>query len=135
MLEQAVVDTNLLDPDLVMTVGDLIQGYNDTPEWLQQMSEYKDIMNRLKMKWFPVAGNHDVYWRGVGKAPEGQHESNYEKHFGPLWYTFQHKNAGFVVLYSDEGDSKTNERVQPSTIANDERGTACVPSTSSRTTQ
>jgi Concanavalin A-like lectin/glucanases superfamily/Calcineurin-like phosphoesterase len=110
VLEQAVVDTNLLDPDLVMTVGDLIQGYNETPEWLRQMNEYKEIMNRLKMKWFPVAGNHDVYWRGVGKVPEGQHESNYEKHFGPLWYTFQHKNAGFIVLYSDEGDSTTNEK-------------------------
>ena len=34
VLEQAVKDTNLLDPDLVMTVGDLIQGYNDTPEWV-----------------------------------------------------------------------------------------------------
>ncbi len=110
VLEQAVVDTNLLDPDLVMTVGDLIQGYNDTPEWLQQMVDYKDIMNRLQMKWFPVAGNHDVYWRGVGNPPAGQHESNYEKHFGPLWYTFQHKNSGFIVLYSDEGDAATNEK-------------------------
>ncbi len=110
VLEQAVVDTNLLDPDLVMTVGDLIQGYNETPQWLQQMAEYKDIMSRLTMRWFPVAGNHDVYWRGEGKAPAGQHESNYEQHFGPLWYTFQHKNAGFIVLYSDEGDAASNEK-------------------------
>ncbi|WP_372722678.1 LamG-like jellyroll fold domain-containing protein [Novipirellula sp.] len=110
VLEQAVIDTNLLDPDLVMTVGDLIQGYNDAPLWMEQMAEYKEIMDRLKMQWFPVAGNHDVYWRGEGKAPQGQHETNYEKHFGPLWYTFQHKNAGFVVLYSDEGDSATNEK-------------------------
>ncbi|TWU41077.1 LamG-like jellyroll fold domain-containing protein [Novipirellula artificiosorum] len=110
VLEQAVVDTNLLDPDLVMTVGDLVQGYNETPEWMQQMAEYQEIMNRLKMQWFPVPGNHDVYWRGEGKSPEGQHESNFEKHFGPLWYTFQHKNAGFVVLYSDEGDRATNEK-------------------------
>ncbi len=110
VLEQAVVDTNLLDPDLVMTVGDLVQGYNETDEWLAQMTEYKDIMNRLKMSWFPVAGNHDVYWRGRGKAPAGQHEGNYEQHFGPLWYTFQHKNAGFIVLYSDEGDPSTNAK-------------------------
>ncbi len=40
VLEQAVADTNLLDPDLVMTVGDLIQGYNETPEWLEQADEY-----------------------------------------------------------------------------------------------
>ena len=36
ILEQAVKDTNLLDPDLVMTVGDLIQGYNQHDEWMKQ---------------------------------------------------------------------------------------------------
>ncbi|QDV21818.1 LamG-like jellyroll fold domain-containing protein [Aureliella helgolandensis] len=110
VLEQAVEDSNLLDPDLVMTVGDLIQGYNQEPEWLEQMAEYQEIMNRLKMRWFPVAGNHDVYWRGQGAAPAGQHEANYEKHFGPLWYSFSHKNAGFIVLFSDEGDAATNRK-------------------------
>lgn len=110
VLEQAVVDTNLLDPDLVMTVGDLIQGYNESPEWLEQMKEFKAIMNRLKMPWYPVAGNHDVYWRGEGKPPQGHHESNYETHFGPLWYSFRHKDAGFIVLYSDEGDPVTNTK-------------------------
>lgn len=110
VLEQAVADTNLLSPDLVMTVGDLIQGYNEKPEWMRQMAEYKEIMNRLDMRWFPVAGNHDVYWRGKGPAPAGQHDSNYEQHFGPLWYTFRHKNAGFIVLYSDEGDPVTNKK-------------------------
>ena len=110
VLEQAVRDTNLLDPDLVMTVGDLVQGYNDTQEWLQQANEFSAIMNNLHMRWFPVAGNHDVYWRGKGPAPKGQHEASYEANFGPLWYSFQHKNAGFIVLYSDEGDSETNEK-------------------------
>lgn len=110
VLEQAVADTNLLDPDLVMTVGDLIQGYNEKPEWMRQMTEFHAIMNRLEMKWFPVAGNHDIYWRGDGAAPAGHHESNYEEHFGPLWYSFRHKNAGFVVLYSDEGDPVSNEK-------------------------
>lgn len=110
VLEQAVVDTNLLDPDLVLTVGDLIQGYNETPQWLEQMAEYKAIMNRLNMRWYPVAGNHDVYWRGESAPPPGHHEANYEQHFGPLWYAFQHKNAGFIVLYSDEGDPATNEK-------------------------
>nr|WP_246112757.1 LamG-like jellyroll fold domain-containing protein [Allorhodopirellula solitaria] len=110
VLEQAVVDTNLLDPDLVMTVGDLVQGYNDTDEWMPQMREFQAVMNGLTSKWFPVAGNHDVYWRGQGPAPQGQHEANYEEHFGPLWYSFQHKNAGFIVLFSDEGNPETNKK-------------------------
>ena len=92
-----------------MTVGDLVQGYNNTEEWLPQMEEYRGIMEALAMPWYPVAGNHDVYWRG-SDAPPGQHEASYETHFGPLWYWFPHKNAAFIVLYTDEGDRESNRK-------------------------
>ena len=39
VLSQAVDEVNLIEPDLVMTVGDLIQGYNRTPQWLVQMAD------------------------------------------------------------------------------------------------
>lgn len=110
VLEQAVADVNLLHPDLVMTVGDLVQGYNDTPQWLKQKDEYRQIMARLACPWFPVSGNHDLYWRGDGPKPAGEHESNYEQHFGPLWYAFEHKNAWFIALHSDEGDATSGEK-------------------------
>ncbi|MEM7226146.1 MAG: LamG-like jellyroll fold domain-containing protein [Pseudomonadota bacterium] len=109
VLAQAVEDTNLLDPDLVMTVGDLVEGYNETSEWLEQMAEFRGIMDGLEMPWFPVAGNHDIYWKG-SEPPPGHHEANYEEHFGPLWYWFAHKNAAFIVLYTDEGDRETNRK-------------------------
>jgi hypothetical protein len=109
ILARAVEETNLLDPDLVMTVGDLVQGYNQTPLWLKQMHAYKATMSGLDMPWYPVAGNHDIYWHG-GEPPAGQHEANYESHFGPLWYWFPHKNAAFVVLYTDEGNRETNKK-------------------------
>ena len=44
ILAKAVDEINLLDPDLVMTVGDMIQGYGGQLEWLMQMREYRNIM-------------------------------------------------------------------------------------------
>ncbi len=109
VLRDAVRDVNYLEPDLVMTVGDLVEGYNTTDPWMKQMEEFKSIMNDLLCPWFPVAGNHDVYWRGPGRPAE-EHEAHYEMHFGPLWYAFDHKDCRFIALYSDEGNPDTGER-------------------------
>lgn len=112
ILADAVRDVNLVEPDMVMTVGDLINGYSGTSTWMWQMKEFKKIMSELLCPWFPVAGNHDVYWRPLNdpKMLKGQHDTNYEMHFGPLWYSFQHKDCNFIVLYSDEGDPETGEK-------------------------
>ncbi len=99
VLRDAVRMTNDLDPDLVLTVGDLVQGYNRPGQWLAQMRDYKRIMGRLDAPWYPVAGNHDVYAR---PTRPGGHVPLYKEHFGPLYYSFDYRWAHFVVLFSDE---------------------------------
>ncbi len=107
ILERAVEVTNKLDPDFVMTVGDLVNGYNKPDAWLKQTAAYKDVMNRLNMPWYPVAGNHDVY--GGRSNPKGN-AALYEKHFGPLYYSFDYRWAHFVCLYTDESLSFANPK-------------------------
>ena len=109
ILADAVHEANLIEPDFVINIGDMVQGYNATELWLEQMREYRGIMDELKCPWFPVAGNHDMYWRGDDK-PFREHEEDYEKHFGPLWYAFEHKNSWFIVLFTDEGHPETGEK-------------------------
>lgn len=109
VLAHAVADVNLLEPDLVMTVGDLVNGYADDKVWLPQMKQYKEVMGELACPWFPVAGNHDVYWL-ADDPPKGELEPLYEQHFGPLWYAFKHKGSTFIALYTDEGDPETGEK-------------------------
>ncbi|MEW6743354.1 MAG: LamG-like jellyroll fold domain-containing protein [Planctomycetota bacterium] len=109
VLAQAVRDANLLGPDLVMTVGDLVPGYNARELWLLETQEFRRVMDDLEMPWYPVPGNHDIYWRGPD-CPPGEHEQDFEAHFGPLWYWFPHKNAAFIALYSDEGDPLTGAK-------------------------
>ncbi len=120
VLRRAVVDTNLFDPDFVMTVGDLVNGYNEAEEWIDEMREYKSIMNDLAMPWFPVAGNHDVYGRGGDRGDRGN-LARYADHFGPLWYSFDHGTSHFVVLFSDEAlsfqDPRTNQNVSAEQMA------------------
>ena len=106
VLRAAVRDTNLLDPDFVMTVGDMVQGYTGKKRWLQQMREYQAIVEKLNAPWYPAVGNHDVY--GGKNHPPGN-ENLFKEHFGPLYYSFDYRFAHFIVLYTDEKLSFSNK--------------------------
>lgn len=109
VLPRAVEDANRLQPSFVMNVGDMVQGYCATPQWMKEAQLFKSIMDRLECPWFPTAGNHDVHWNPKG-GQVGGHDADYEAVFGPLWYAFEYKNYWFVVLYTDEGHPETGEK-------------------------
>ena len=116
VLKQAVKDTNLLDPDFVMTVGDLVQGYNTTPVWMVQAGEFIGVMDGLDMPWFPVAGNHDVGDKPDPTMPTrpvtAGSLADYHEVLGPSWYSLDHGPAHMIVLNSQIMNTDLPEAVQ-----------------------
>ena len=61
VLAAAVDALNLLRPEFVLGVGDLIEGYtHDENELQRQWQEMDDLLGQLAMPFFFVPGNHDV---------------------------------------------------------------------------
>ncbi|MDH4239288.1 MAG: metallophosphoesterase, partial [Phycisphaerae bacterium] len=57
----AVEKLNLLMPEFVLSIGDLIEGYtHDDTELNSQWDEFDSIVNKLQMPFFYVPGNHDI---------------------------------------------------------------------------
>ena len=57
----AVSKINLLQPEFVICVGDLIEGYTKNERELdQQWDEFEGLIEKLQMPFFYVPGNHDI---------------------------------------------------------------------------
>ncbi len=102
VLDRAVTELNLLEPELVFHIGDMVPGYiRDMDRWERDVQKVKDILDRLEAPFFPTAGNHDVI-TGTGSPDDHRGEELYLRHFGPLYYSLDYRGAHFVVLYTDE---------------------------------
>ncbi len=87
----AMDQINLLQPEFVINVGDIIEGYaKDKGELKKMWDEADGWTGKLQMPFFYVRGNHDVAFPG-GK--EGWLER-----FGVGYYYFVYKNVLFMVL-------------------------------------
>ena len=92
---KAVNSINLLRPDFVMSVGDLIEGYtNDEATAQAEWKEFTSFIDKLDMKFFFVAGNHDVTNPLLHRI--------WRERFGPVWYSFDYKDVHFVCLCSED---------------------------------
>lgn len=95
IFEKGVDKINLLQPEFVMSVGDLIQGYTtDTIEINRQWDEFTGFVDRLEMPFFYVPGNHDV--------TNPVMERIWKKRFGPTHYSFVYKDVLFMAVNSED---------------------------------
>lgn len=93
----AIDKLNDLQPEFVLSVGDLIEGYTtDTTELRRQWNEFNGLLEPLEMPFFRVPGNHDL-------SNEVQLRL-WRNQFGPDYYHFIYKNVLFLILNSSDGD-------------------------------
>jgi len=91
IFEKAVKEMNLLQPEFVMSVGDLIQGYTiDEVELDRQWNVFSNIIKKLEMPFFYVPGNHDV--------TNAVMADKWHQRFGPTYYHFVYRDVLFLCL-------------------------------------
>ncbi len=92
---EAMDKLNLLQPEFVICVGDLIDGYTkDASELRRQQDEFDAIVRRLDMPFFYVSGNHDISNELMASA--------YRERYGRPYYHFLYKGALFLVLCTED---------------------------------
>jgi hypothetical protein len=99
IFSQAVEQINLLQPEFVLSVGDLIEGYTEKPEQVaREWREFQGYVNKLQMPFFYVPGNHDLANEYMEKA--------WKEKFGRRYYSFVYRNVLFLILNSDDPPGK-----------------------------
>ncbi|HEC42926.1 MAG TPA: hypothetical protein ENI20_08885 [Bacteroides sp.] len=98
VFEDAVDKLELLQPQFVMSVGDLIDGkVYDSIVLENQWSEFNTMVNSLSMPFFYVPGNHDI--------SNAWMESEWKRMFGKSYYYFVQKNVLFLCINTQDGGS------------------------------
>lgn len=92
---QAVERLNLMQPEFVLSVGDLIEGGGKPAEQIKaEWDELNAMIGKLQMKFFYVPGNHDV---GVADTTKYWHEK-----LGRSHYHFVYHNVLFLILNTED---------------------------------
>lgn len=95
VFEEAIRKLNLLQPEFVMSVGDLIEGYTEdearlNAEWL----EFNGFIDSLQVPFFYVPGNHDITNKVM--------YDKWKELFGRDYYHFVYKDVLFLCLNSED---------------------------------
>ena len=94
---KAVAQLNLLQPEFVMCVGDLIEGYTkDQMEIESQWDEFNTILNALQMRFFYLPGNHDISNEVMRR--------DWLNRYGKSYYHFIYKDVLFLAFDTNDGD-------------------------------
>lgn len=90
-----VGEMGLLDPDFVISSGDMIRGYTGDETLVRKMwAAHLELTNALPMPFVPGPGNHDIWgWNS---------REIYKDLIGPTAFSFDYGNAHFIALDTEE---------------------------------
>ena len=97
VFSRAVQQVNLLQPEFVMSVGDLIEGAATPEANRKQWEEFDGYAKQFKMPFFYCPGNHD--------AQSALKSDIWTERMGRRYYHFKYKDALFVVMNSQDYES------------------------------
>lgn len=103
--KQAVASINKSNPDLVMTVGDLISSCDGTEKCKSKYEDWKKIISPLYSKTKEVVGNHDRTGKSASDTvwqDEFDLPTNGPSGYSESVYSFDNGNTHFVVLNSEK---------------------------------
>ncbi|MCF8380013.1 MAG: metallophosphoesterase [Bacteroidales bacterium] len=101
VFEDAVKKLNLLQPEFVMSVGDMIEGYTrEEEEIYRQWDEFNGFIGELQMPFFYVPGNHDYINDVMAKI--------WKEKYGRSYFHFVYKDVLFLCLNSEEATKGSN---------------------------
>ncbi len=96
---EIVDEINLLRPDIVVSVGDQIEGYTEDRETLNaQWDEYWEIASQLDAPFYVCVGNHDIYNDVMLEVWE-------ERTKRAPCYSFDYKGVHFTVVDTGRWES------------------------------
>lgn len=94
----AMEKLNLLRPEFIITVGDMIEGYHeDTAVLYEEWEEFNGFLEQLEMPFFYLPGNHD----NINQAMKDV----YTNLFGRMYYSFVYRDVLFLCLDTQDGAS------------------------------
>ncbi len=110
--QKAIESVNRLNPDFVITGGDLVMDVLDQTHGRADSlyALYKEVSSEFNMPVYNSVGNHEVYgWHrdeeGIELHPDFG-KKMYENKLGERFYSFDHKDWHFIILdaiYRGEG--------------------------------
>lgn len=95
VFDVAVAELNLLRPNFVLTIGDMIDGgTEDEAELQRQWTGFDAMVDRLRAPYFHIAGNHDMTNLTQRKV--------WEERYGRRYYHFIYANVLFLALDTED---------------------------------